>query len=97
VIVQARFAPAQTARVTTQDYFQTRLEDLFPARSSLRGTLVSWPALVIQAALFAVLAMWTLLTAPDRVASAAPDGLPALFQVVLAVVFEAARPLVAWL
>jgi len=41
--------------------------------------------------------MWTLLTAPDRVASAAPDGLPALFQVVLTVVFEAARPLVAWL
>jgi CDP-diglyceride synthetase len=49
------------------------------------------------AALFAVLAMWTLLTSPDRVASAAPGGLPAIFKVVLAVVFEAARPLVAWL
>ena len=49
------------------------------------------------ATLFAVLAMWTLLTSPDRVASAAPGGLPAIFKVVLAVVFEAARPLVAWL
>jgi len=49
------------------------------------------------AALFAVLAMWTLLTSPDRVASAAPGGFPAIFKVVLAVVFEAARPLVAWL
>ena len=49
------------------------------------------------AALFAVLTMWTLLTSPDRVASAAPGGLPAIFKVVLAVVFEAARPLVAWL
>jgi hypothetical protein len=49
------------------------------------------------AALFAVLVMWTLLTSPDRVASAAPGGFPAIFKVVLAVVFEAARPLVAWL
>jgi hypothetical protein len=49
------------------------------------------------AALFAMLAMWTLLTSPDRVAGAAPGGLPAIFKVVLAVVFEAARPLVAWL
>jgi hypothetical protein len=49
------------------------------------------------AALFALLAMWTLLTSPDRVASAAPGGFPAIFKVVLAVVFEAARPLVAWL
>jgi hypothetical protein len=49
------------------------------------------------AAVFAVLAMWTLLTSPDRVASAASDGLPALFRVVLVAVFEAARPLVAWL
>ena len=49
------------------------------------------------AALFAVLAMWTLLTSPDRVASAAPGGLPAIFKVVLVAVLEAARPLVAWL
>jgi hypothetical protein len=49
------------------------------------------------AALFALLVMWTLLTSPDRVASAAPGGFPAIFKVVLAVVFEAARPLVAWL
>ena len=49
------------------------------------------------AALFAGLAMWTLLTSPDRIANAAPDGFPAIFKVVLAVVFEAARPLVAWL
>ncbi len=49
------------------------------------------------AALFAVLAMWTLLTSPDRVASAAPGGFPAIFKVVLEVVLEAARPLVAWL
>jgi hypothetical protein len=49
------------------------------------------------AALFAVLAMWTLLTSPDRVASAAPGGLPAILKVILAVVVEAARPLVAWL
>ena len=41
--------------------------------------------------------MWTLLTSPDRVASAAPGGFPAIFQVVLSVVLEAARPLVAWL
>ena len=41
--------------------------------------------------------MWTLLTSPDRVASAAPGGLPAIFKVVLVVVLEAARPLVAWL
>jgi hypothetical protein len=49
------------------------------------------------AALFALLAMWTLLTSPDRVASALPGGLPAILEVVLAVVIEAARPLVAWL
>ena len=49
------------------------------------------------AALFAVLAMWALLTSPDRMAGAAPGGLPAIFKVVLTVVFEAARPLVAWL
>ena len=49
------------------------------------------------ATLFAMLAMWTLLTSPDRVASAAPGGLPAIFKVVFAVVYEAARPLVAWL
>jgi hypothetical protein len=49
------------------------------------------------ATLFAVLTMWTLLTSPDRVASAAPDGLPAIFKVVLDVVLEAARPLVACL
>ncbi len=49
------------------------------------------------AALFAGLAMWTLLTSPDRVASAAPGGFPAIVKVVLAVVLEAARPLVAWL
>jgi hypothetical protein len=49
------------------------------------------------AALFAVLVMWTLLTSPDRVANAAPEGFPAIFKVILAVVFEAARPLVAWL
>lgn len=36
-------------------YFQTRLEDVFPARSTLWGTSISWPALVLQAALFAVL------------------------------------------
>jgi membrane protease YdiL (CAAX protease family) len=36
-------------------YFQTRLEDLFPARSSLWGIAISWPALVLQAGLFAVL------------------------------------------
>jgi hypothetical protein len=49
------------------------------------------------AAVFAVLAMWTLLTSPDRVASAAQGGWPAIVKVVLAVVIEAARPLVAWL
>jgi hypothetical protein len=49
------------------------------------------------AALFAVLAMWTLLTSPDRVAVAAQGGLPAIFKVVLVAVLEAARPLVAWL
>jgi hypothetical protein len=49
------------------------------------------------AALVAVLVMWTLLTSPDRVAGAAPGGFPAIFKVVLAVVYEAARPLVAWL
>ena len=49
------------------------------------------------ATVFAALAMWTLLTSPDRVASAAPGGLPAIFAVVLDVVLEAARPLVAWL
>ena len=49
------------------------------------------------AAVFAVLAMWTLLTSPDRVASAANDGLISIFRVVLVAVYEAARPLVAWL
>lgn len=50
-----------------------------------------------SAMLVAVLAMWTLLTSPDRVASATPGGLPAILKVVLDVVIEAARPLVAWL
>ena len=45
----------------------------------------------------AILTMWTLLTSPDRVASAAPGGLPAIVKVVLSAVWEAARPLVAWL
>lgn len=49
------------------------------------------------AALFAVLAMWTLLTSPDRMAVAAQGGIPAIFKVVLVAVLEAARPLVAWL
>jgi hypothetical protein len=49
------------------------------------------------AAVFAVLTMWTLLTSPDRVASAASGGVPAILKVVVSVVIEAARPLLAWL
>lgn len=36
-------------------YFQTRLEDMFPPKTRLLGTVVSVPALSIQAALFALL------------------------------------------
>jgi len=36
-------------------YFQTRLEDLFPPRGRLWGAPISWPAWVVQAALFALL------------------------------------------
>lgn len=36
-------------------YFQTRLQDRYPARARLLGARVSWPALVIQALLFAAL------------------------------------------
>ncbi len=63
----------------------------------LSAGLTAFGLVAGTAALFAVLAMWTLLTSPDRVASAAPGGFPAILEVVLAVVFEAARPLVAWL
>jgi len=63
----------------------------------LSAGLTAFGAVAGLATLIAGLAMWTLLTSPDRVASAAPGGLPAIFKVVLAVVFEAARPLVAWL
>jgi hypothetical protein len=59
--------------------------------------LTAFGVVAAVAALFALLAMWTLLTSPDRVASAAPGGFPALFKVVIAVVYEAARPLMAWL
>jgi membrane protease YdiL (CAAX protease family) len=36
-------------------YFQTRLEDLFPGRTRVLGAHMSWPAVVVQAALFAAL------------------------------------------
>ena len=49
------------------------------------------------AAVFAVLTMWTLLTSPDRVANAASGGVPAILKVVVSIVIEAARPLLAWL
>ena len=49
------------------------------------------------AAVLAVLTMWTLLTSPDRVASAASGGLLPIFRVVLVAVYEAAKPIFAWL
>ncbi len=63
----------------------------------LSAGLTAFGFVASTATLFAVLTMWTLLTSPDRVASAAPGGLPAIFKVVFDVVLEAARPLVAWL
>jgi membrane protease YdiL (CAAX protease family) len=36
-------------------YFQTRLEDLYPPRANILGAQLSWPAIVVQAALFAAL------------------------------------------
>jgi hypothetical protein len=68
-----------------------------PFDARLSTGLTALGLVATTAAVFAVLAMWTLLTSPDRVASAAPGGLPALFRVVLETVIEAARPLVAYL
>ena len=68
-----------------------------PLDARLGAGLTALGLVATTAAVFAGLAMWTLLTSPDRVASAAPGGLPALFRVVLETVIEAARPLVAYL
>jgi hypothetical protein len=73
------------------------IETIPDVDSRLTAGLTVFGFIATTAAIFAVLAMWTLLTSPDRVASAAPGGLPSLFRVVMAVVLEAARPLVAWL
>ena len=74
-----------------------RIETLPAVDSRLSAGLTLFGLVAATATLFAVLTMWTLLTSPDRVAAAAPGGLPAIFKVVLSAVFEAARPLVAWL
>ena len=75
-----------------------RAIDTVPTLESRLSTGLSVLGLVgMTAAAFAVLAMWTLLTSPDRVAGAVPGGLPAIVKVVLLAVFEAARPIVAWL
>ena len=63
----------------------------------LRAGLTALALVASTAAACAVLTMWALLTTPDRVATAASGGLPELFHVIVAVVLEAARPLVAWL
>jgi hypothetical protein len=63
----------------------------------LNAGLMALGLIASTAALFAVLTMWTLLTSPDRVASAAAHGPLALLQLVLSAVVEAARPLLAWL
>jgi hypothetical protein len=63
----------------------------------LNAGLTALGLIASTAALFAVLTMWTLLTSPDRVASAAAHGPLALLQLVLSAVVEAARPLLAWL
>lgn len=63
----------------------------------LSAGLTALGLIASTAAVFAVLTMWTMLTSPDRVASAAAGGPLALLQVVVSVVVEAARPLLAWL
>jgi hypothetical protein len=68
-----------------------------PFDARLSTGLTALGLVATSAAVFAALVMWTLLTSPDRVASAAPGGLPAIFRVVLQTVFEAARPIVAYL
>ena len=76
----------------------TRAIDTIPDVDTRLGAgLTALGFVATTAAVFAVLAMWVLLTSPDRVASAAPGGLPSIFKVMLTVVLEAARPLVAWL
>ena len=76
----------------------TRSIETLPAVDSrLSAGLTVFGLVATTAALFAVLTMWTLLTSPDRVAAAAPGGLSAILKVVLVAVYEAARPLVAWL
>lgn len=47
--------------------------------------------------LVAVLLIWTLLAAPAEVTTAAAEGVPELLQVVLAVVYDAMRPILAWI
>jgi hypothetical protein len=75
-----------------------RMFETIPAVDSrLSAGLTMFGLVATTAALFAVLTMWTLLTSPDRVAAAAPGGLPSIVKVVLAAVFEAAKPLMAWL
>ena len=76
----------------------TRSIETLPAVDSrLSAGLTVFGLVATTATLFAVLTMWTLLTSPDRVAAAAPGGLPSILKVVLVAVYEAARPLVSWL
>jgi len=56
---------------------------------------LAWMAAITAA--LAVLIMWTLLSAPAEVATAAAEGVPELVGVVLSAVYDGIVALLAWL
>jgi hypothetical protein len=58
-------------------------------------TLVGLAGLLSAA--MATLLMWMLLSSPAEVTTAAAEGVPELLGVVLSALYDAARPLLAWI
>jgi hypothetical protein len=58
-------------------------------------TLVGLAGLLSAA--MATLLMWMLLSSPAEVTTAAAEGVPELLRVVLSALYDAARPLLAWI
>jgi hypothetical protein len=48
-------------------------------------------------AVTAALLIWTLISSPAEVTTAAADGVPELLHVVLSAVYDAMQPLLAWI
>jgi hypothetical protein len=64
-------------------------------RPAVGLTLVGFAGML--SATIAVLLIWTLLSSPVEVTTAAADGAPDFIRVVLSAVYDAMRPLLAWI